>query len=566
MCDTEEPVQTMNPDNHRSSEPLTRTDSRKSTSSSLRRINTRDLAPGEPNVPTPASFDDSKKEVKDEPYFHSLDGSAPFPQCHVPREDCIIDWQSNEDLDNPQNWSSGKKLYCMFIVSMSAMVTVFGSAIAGPASPGVKKEFHVGTAPAALMVALYVMGFAVGPIIWGPMSEQMGRRLPIVLGLFGLVVFSFACATAKDFQTLVLSRFFAGALGASTISVTPVIPADIFTAQMRGKGITIIVLMIIAGPMLAPVIGGYISSSYLGWRWTFYILGIIASFLLILATFFLPETYAATILVSRAKRIRSYTGNWMVVAKLETQEFAMSDLIERTLLRPIRMLFVEPILLLISVYHGFIYGILYLCLECVPIIFSNYGWQGGNIYLPYLGMLVGSIIVICVNLFIFEPRFDRVLAKSTEAILPEERLPLMMLSGIIFPMGIFLLCWSGAYQVMWFVPTLGCAFIGFALIGIFMTAFNYIIDTYLILAASAIAANTFLRSGMGGSMPIYATPLFLNLGTQWAGTLLGCVSVLLTPVPFLFYFYGKRIRSKSKYAVVLPSPAKPKPETSEEEA
>jgi len=556
----------MNPDNHRSSEPLTRTDSRKSTSSSLRRINTRDLAPGEPNVPTPASFDDSKKEVKDEPYFHSLDGSAPFPQCHVPREDCIIDWQSNEDLDNPQNWSSGKKLYCMFIVSMSAMVTVFGSAIAGPASPGVKKEFHVGTAPAALMVALYVMGFAVGPIIWGPMSEQMGRRLPIVLGLFGLVVFSFACATAKDFQTLVLSRFFAGALGASTISVTPVIPADIFTAQMRGKGITIIVLMIIAGPMLAPVIGGYISSSYLGWRWTFYILGIIASFLLILATFFLPETYAATILVSRAKRIRSYTGNWMVVAKLETQEFAMSDLIERTLLRPIRMLFVEPILLLISVYHGFIYGILYLCLECVPIIFSNYGWQGGNIYLPYLGMLVGSIIVICVNLFIFEPRFDRVLAKSTEAILPEERLPLMMLSGIIFPMGIFLLCWSGAYQVMWFVPTLGCAFIGFALIGIFMTAFNYIIDTYLILAASAIAANTFLRSGMGGSMPIYATPLFLNLGTQWAGTLLGCVSVLLTPVPFLFYFYGKRIRSKSKYAVVLPSPAKPKPETSEEEA
>ena len=566
MYDAEEPVQPMNPDDLHSSEPLARTDSRQSVISSLRRTQTRDLAPGEPNVPTPASFDDNKKEVQDEPYYHSLDGSAPFPECTVPREDCVIDWQSDEDPDNPQNWSYGRKFFLMFIVSMSAMATVFGSAIAGPASPGVQKEFHIGTAPAALMVALYVIGFAVGPIIWGPMSEQMGRRLPIVLGLFGVVVFSFACATAKDFQTLVLSRFFAGALGASTISVTPVIPADIFNAQMRGKGIAIITLMIIAGPMLAPVVGGYISSSYLGWRWNFYILGIFASLMLVLATFFLPETYAAAILVTRAKKIRSHTGNWMIVAKLETQEFTVSDLVEKTLLRPIKMLFVEPILLLISVYHGFIYGILYLCLECVPIIFSQYGWHGGNIYLPYLGMLVGCIVVVLVNLFIFEPRFDRVIAKSTEAILPEERLPLMMLSGIIFPIGIFLLCWSGAYQVMWFVPTLGCAFLGFALIGIFMTAFNYIIDTYLILAASGIAANTFLRSGMGGSMPIYATPLFLNLGTQWAGTLLGCISALLTPVPFLFYFYGKQIRSKSKYAVVLPSPQKPEPTSSEEEA
>lgn len=73
---------------------------------------------------------------------------------------------------------------------------------------------------------------------------------------------------------------------------------------------------------------------------------------------------------------------------------------------------------------------------------------------------------------------------------------------------------------------------------------NYIIDCYLMFAASAMAANTFLRSMFGGAFPLFARQMFVNMKIQWVGILLGCVSVVLLPVPFLFYSYGRKIREK----------------------
>ena len=80
-------------------------------------------------------------------------------------------------------------------------------------------------------------------------------------------------------------------------------------------------------------------------------------------------------------------------------------------------------------------------------------------------------------------------------------------------------------------------------------------DTSLILpcsAASAIAANTFLRSLAGAGFPLFANYMFAGMGVQWAETLLGCVAVLLIPIPIIFMKYGAKIRQKSKFAPTLP--------------
>lgn len=67
-------------------------------------------------------------------------------------------------------------------------------------------------------------------------------------------------------------------------------------------------------------------------------------------------------------------------------------------------------------------------------------------------------------------------------------------------------------------------------------------------AASAIAANTFLRSLFGAVFPLFATYMFDALGVNWAGTLLGCVALVLVPIPVIFWRYGAKIRAKSKFA------------------
>lgn len=79
-------------------------------------------------------------------------------------------------------------------------------------------------------------------------------------------------------------------------------------------------------------------------------------------------------------------------------------------------------------------------------------------------------------------------------------------------------------------------------------------------AASAIAANTFLRSICGATFPLFAVYMFNGMGIEWASTLLGCVAAGLVPIPIVFYLYGGRIRKRSRFAPTFPMAPPPPPE------
>lgn len=104
------------------------------------------------------------------------------------------------------------------------------------------------------------------------------------------------------------------------------------------------------------------------------------------------------------------------------------------------------------------------------------------------------------------------------------------------------------HKIHWMVPTVGGAFTGSDLMGIFLPCLNYIIESYLLLAASAVAANTFMRSAFGACFPLFAGYMFRGMGIGWAGLLLGLFAAAMIPVPLLFLKYGESIRKKSKYA------------------
>lgn len=70
-------------------------------------------------------------------------------------------------------------------------------------------------------------------------------------------------------------------------------------------------------------------------------------------------------------------------------------------------------------------------------------------------------------------------------------------------------------------------------------------------SASALAANTIVRSAVGAAFPLFTAQMFHGLGVQWACTLLGCIGIILAPSPFVFYKYGPRLREKSTYAPCL---------------
>ncbi|UKZ72313.1 uncharacterized protein TrAtP1_013256 [Trichoderma atroviride] len=225
-------------------------------------------------------------------------------------------------------------------------------------------------------------------------------------------------------------------------------------------------------------------------------------------------------------------------------------------MRPFRMLVVEPIVLLMSLYSAFIYGLLYLFLTAYPQIFQGvYGMKPGVSGLPELGAVLGCIVTGII-MTLRAPSYKRKLVANNNMPVPEWRMPEAMAGAVLFAGGMFWLGWSGyRKEVHWIVPTIGGFVTGLGISMVFLQAFNYIIDAYLMFAASALAANTFLRSAFGAIFPLFATYMFKGMGIQWEMTLLGCVAAVLAPVPVLFYFKGAQIRKNSKYTPKFPPPA-----------
>jgi MFS transporter, DHA1 family, multidrug resistance protein len=312
-----------------------------------------------------------------------------------------------------------------------------------PASADVATLFDVSTEVTTLGLALYVLGFATGPIIWAPLSELKGRKPPLIIGAFGLGVFLIGCAVAKDLQTLLLCRFFAGVFGAAPLTCGAAVVSEISNNSERGIAVAVYSLAGFGGPFLAPTMGGFIVDSYLGWRWTQYLPAILAFSALALNVFVLEESYPAVILVRKAERLRKISKNWGIHAKQEEIQVNFSEIVHRNLSRPLRLLFTEPIVFLLSVYTAFIYGVLYVFLTAYPIAFQQIrGWNSGVGALPMLAMIIGELLA-CAYLMLGQKNYVAELRENDDVNIPEWRLPPMVVGGVLYSIGLFWFGWTG---------------------------------------------------------------------------------------------------------------------------
>lgn len=235
-------------------------------------------------------------------------------------------------------------------MTFCALATAYASAVFATAGPGVMKEFGFGQEVAALGTTLYVLGFSGGPTIWAPASELIGRRWPMIIGMLGFSIFTIACATAKDTQTVMLTRFFSGFFAASVIALVPASLSDLFNNHHRGIAIAMYTMSVFTGPFTAPFVGGFTAESYLGWRWTLYVPAFVGFFSLTLMALFAQETYAPVVLSHKAAILRRQTRNWGIHARQDELEVDLRELVTKNLARPFRILFTEPIAFLLTLY------------------------------------------------------------------------------------------------------------------------------------------------------------------------------------------------------------------------
>jgi len=210
---------------------------------------------------------------------------------------------------------------------------------------------------ATLGLTLFVLGYALGPMIWAPMSEipQIGRN-PVYIGtLFLFVVLQVPTALAVNFGMLLAFRFITGFIGSPSLATGGASIGDMYTPKKRTYGMAVWGIGAVCGPTLGPLVGGFAAEAE-GWNWPIWELMWLSGGTLAVLVFLLPETSSANILYRRTRRLRKLTGNDKLTCEPEIEGAQMTgkDIVIMSLVRPFTLSLFEPIVFALNMYVALI--------------------------------------------------------------------------------------------------------------------------------------------------------------------------------------------------------------------
>lgn len=503
------------------------------------------------SVSAVSEFSSEKKDEEEHEYT--------TPVKHSPGEqgsEIITSWYSDDDEENPQNWSFLKKAWIMISISALTTFIYMGAAIYTPGIPEIMQEFNTSARKATVPLTVFVVGYGVGPMILSPLSEHapLGRNPLYLITLFLYVIVQIPTAKAKSINELIGLRLLAGFLASPALSTGGATLGDIFPVDKLYLGLVLWGISACCGPTLGPLLGGIVSQ-LIDWRWTFWLMAIVTACVFLVLFVLLPETSAETLLHKRATRLRDITGNQNIKSEYEVERIrnprSFKTILIETFWRPIYIAFREPIVFFLNLYCAFIYIIMNSWFEAFPIVFTDmYQFNKIETGLTYLSALVGASIGASLYLLVF--RFQVFGPRKNPEI--ERFLISGMYGSFMLPIGLFIFSWTSTLSVHWIGPVIGATIFVTGAIMTFQANFSYLGRAFPRYLASVFAGNCLFRSCLAATFPLFVSELFHNLSGDdkfpvgAGGSVLGAIGVLMIPIPFVFFKYGVKIRGHSKFA------------------
>jgi MFS family permease len=275
--------------------------------------------------------------------------------------------------------------------------------------------------------------------------------------VFCMGCFTIGSALSRNATTYFVTRFLTGLFASAPVSNVAAALGDIYLPKDRGLAVTFFSIAVVGGPTLGPTIGAaLLVSPGLGWRWSEYISAMWTFGVLIVCFGALPETSSAVILSAKAVKRRIITGNQDLYHPSERQKPSAKELVTKHLSRPLRMMLTEPIVIAIGFYASFTYGVLYLAIVALPIVFlETRQWAPVVSTLPFLGLFTGVVLATFINIA-NQPRYGRLVAAAKGRPVPEGRLAPMAWGGVLFAIGLWWFGWTAAPNIhVSFIPISG---------------------------------------------------------------------------------------------------------------
>ncbi|CAI2026073.1 hypothetical protein SEUBUCD646_0G03930 [Saccharomyces eubayanus] len=453
------------------------------------------------------------------------------------------------DPENPHNWPGWIRWTYTVLLSILVICVAYGSACISGGLGTVEKKYHVGLEAAILSCSLMVIGFSLGPLIWSPVSDLYGRRVAYFVSMGLYVIFNIPCALAPNLGCLLACRFLCGVWSSSGLCLVGGSIADMFPSETRGKAIAFFAFAPYVGPVVGPLVNGFISVSTGRMDLIFWVNMAFAGVMWIVASA-IPETYAPVILKRKAARLRKETGNPKIMTEQEAQGVSMSEMMRACLLRPLYFAVTEPVLVATCFYVCLIYSLLYAFFFAFPVIFGElYGYKDNIVGLMFIPIVIGALWALATT-FYCENKYLAIVKQRKPT--PEDRLLGAKIGAPFAAIALWILGATSYKHIIWVGPaSAGLAF-GYGMVLIYYSLNNYIIDCYVQYASSALATKVFLRSCGGAAFPLFTIQMYHKLNLHWGSWLLAFISTAMIALPFAFSYWGKELRhklSKKDYSI-----------------
>ncbi|KAK8105359.1 uncharacterized protein PG998_004170 [Apiospora kogelbergensis] len=485
---------------------------------------------------------------------HELEKTKSIPI--VPRRTkdgaILVDWYYTDDTANPQNWSSLRRGLVALIICVYTFVVYTSSAIFTTSEEGVIQAFGVTLTEASLGLALFVLGYGIGPLLFSPLSElpSIGRNPVYIWTMFLFVIVSIPTALVQNFAGLMVLRFLQGLFGSPCLANGAASLGDMYSMTALPYALIAWVSAAYCGPALGPLLSGF-SVPVKGWRWSLLEILWAAVPIFVVMFLFLPETSTPNLLLRRAQRLRKLTGSsrFMSQSEIDERNLDRRAVLIDALIKPLEITIKDPAILFVQVYTAIIYGIYYSFFEVFPLVYPvYYGMDYGQLGLLFLCILVACLIGVVVYIsylyFYMDPRVRR-----QGFPVQENRLVPALIAAFGPTIGLFIFAWTARPDIHWVAPTIGIVIYGATVFVVMQCIFVYVPLSYPQYAASLFAGNDFFRSALAFASILFAKPLFGNLGVARGTTLLGGLSTIGIVGIWVLYFFGARMRKLSKFAV-----------------
>ncbi|KAK4141389.1 major facilitator superfamily domain-containing protein [Dichotomopilus funicola] len=484
----------------------------------------------------------------------------------------IVDFDPAGDPENPIDWPAPFKWAVVGMLALMAFtVTMTCICVVPLASTIVSDLSPPDTAPSksasVLLVTIWELGEAAGPLLIAPLSEMLGRYPVLNAANLVFILAGILAATSSTVPQFVTARMLNG-LAVAVNVLNPAVVGDMFAREERGAALSLLFLAPLVGGAFGPMIGSAVAERC-GWRTVVWMAVGLASVCEGLFLVGFRETYKVAILRKRVRKLMA--GEAREDGKGRVYKTAFDEAEESQLgasaaalggggvsewrklrdavMRPVIVLWGSGVLMAMSLFSSVVFTFFYIYSTTISdILIDLYQLSPVAAGSCFTVFSVGSTISVVICNRTLDRIYMRMRFLHKGIGKPEFRLPLSIIGALCLPLTVASYGWAAQLRLPLLVLLFSVCAMGTSLMLAMIPVMAYVVDAFGLFSASAMTGIIVTRCLMSTFLPLATAPLVERLGFGWGFMVLAGLSLVLAPIPMLMFRYGEVWRRKSKYS------------------